>query len=90
MFADRKSEFSVVILDLKMPGKDGWECLRELRSVREDIPIVICSGYDPKGTQPGTAQPGVAYLNKPFRLAELETVLSELLDVSADAPTTAT
>ena len=80
LFAARDEEFSAVILDLKMPGKDGWQCLSELRAIRPGIPVVICSAYDPDDKQLRRSNRGVAFLKKPFRMDDLGTVLSNLLD----------
>ena len=34
-----------MLLDLSMPRKNGEETLRELRGIRDDIPIVLSSGF---------------------------------------------
>ena len=31
-----RDEVGLVVLDLRMPGMDGWTCLRELRAMRTD------------------------------------------------------
>jgi DNA-binding response OmpR family regulator len=80
LFAARHDEFSAVILDLKMPGKDGWECLAELREVRARIPIIICSGYDPEVSQLARSRRHIAFLKKPFRMNDLAAVLRDLVD----------
>lgn len=44
---EKGDDYAVVILDWKMPGKDGLETTREIREkVGLDIPIVILSAYD--------------------------------------------
>ena len=80
-----------VILDLKMPGRDGWACLRELRAIDASIPIVICSGFDPQPRSQELGLPLVATLQKPFRIADLEKALETLRQgsrqgLSADPP----
>jgi len=35
----------VVILDLKMPGLDGMETLKQLKAIAPDVPVIILTGY---------------------------------------------
>jgi CheY-like chemotaxis protein len=79
LFAARHPDYCAVLLDLKMPGKDGWQCLNELRAIRPRIPVVICSGYDPGERQLHMAHRRVAFLKKPYRADDLATVLRNLL-----------
>ena len=75
-FIRERGRYAVVLLDLKMPGKDGWQCLKELRAVRADIPVVICSGYDPEaGDETLSADLGLRFLSKPFSLFELKSAI---------------
>lgn len=78
-FARRQGAYDAVLLDLKMPGKDGWTCLTELRALRMDVPVIVCSGYNP-GDGSGTPADDAAlvYLSKPFRLADLQRALGQL------------
>jgi CheY-like chemotaxis protein len=41
----RRAPADTVLVDLMLPGVDGFECIRQLR-VREDVPIVVVSARD--------------------------------------------
>lgn len=41
----RPDRFSVVLLDLVMPGMTGSETFRALTAIRPDLPVVVCTGY---------------------------------------------
>jgi len=41
----RPDRFSVVLLDLVMPGMTGSETFRALTEIRPDLPVVVCTGY---------------------------------------------
>ncbi len=45
LFFDGPTDFDCVLLDLSMPRLSGDEVYRDLRAIREDIPIVVMSGY---------------------------------------------
>jgi DNA-binding NarL/FixJ family response regulator len=36
-------DFDVLVLDLSLPGRSGSELLREVRALRPDLRVVICS-----------------------------------------------
>ena len=71
-------DIDAVILDLKMPGRDGWACLQELRAIDASVPIIIRSGFDPRARSQELGLPRVATLQKPFRIAALERALDAL------------
>lgn len=45
MFEADPHEYSVVLLDLTMPTMDGETTFHALRKVRDDVPVIITSGY---------------------------------------------
>ena len=38
-------DFDLIFLDLKMSGTDGAEILREMRGVKNKLPVIIITGY---------------------------------------------
>lgn len=72
-------EHAFVILDVKLPGMDGFEILRKIRN-RSDIPVLMLTICDEdtdriKGLQLGADD----YLNKPFNLQELLARINTIL-----------
>lgn len=74
-------DFSVVILDWKMPGKDGVETAREIRkAVGDDIPIIILSAYDWSDIEKDAMEAGVnAFIEKPLFKSRLTRMLKNVL-----------
>lgn len=66
-FLDTSQQFGAVLLDLKMPGMDGWECRRELQRIRPGVPVILMSGFAPT-PPPGdlAARIDDVFLTKPF------------------------
>ncbi len=67
-----KDDIDLVVLDVMLPGKTGWEIVRELRAKRPAIPILMQTALDDvddkvKGLRLGADD----YLVKPFELSEL-------------------
>jgi CheY-like chemotaxis protein len=71
---------SLVVLDILLPGIDGWEVLRMMRGDPElaDVPVVVVSIVDDPGEGDRPAVQG--YLQKPFHAATVNRVFGELLD----------
>jgi DNA-binding response OmpR family regulator len=69
-----------VVLDLRLPGIDGWEVLRRLSDGRTSPPVVLLSAQVDAATASRAMALGCrAYLAKPFRPAELAAVLEEVM-----------
>ena len=72
----------LVVCDLKMPGKDGWETMREIREHDPDARLVAISGFlfgyaDYAVRVQGLGISGV--VEKPFGAATLKRVVGEAL-----------
>jgi DNA-binding response OmpR family regulator len=64
--------FDLMVLDVGLPGMDGFEVLDQLRSQGSRLPVIILTARD-SVTDTVTALEGGAddYMPKPFRFAEL-------------------
>jgi DNA-binding response OmpR family regulator len=75
-----KQDFGIVILDLKLPGKDGIEVLREAKEKRPHIKGVIITAYPSVETAvEATKEGAIDYLPKPFDLNHLERLIRDTL-----------
>ncbi len=81
-FAGHKDDFCAVVLDVKMPGKSGWQCLAEVREETKDLPVLMISGYDPEGAS--APDPAMRFVAKPFRIAEIQSTFRELVAETSD------
>jgi bidirectional [NiFe] hydrogenase diaphorase subunit len=75
-----EQEFGLLILDLRLPGKDGLEVLQEARSRQPQLKGVIITAYPSVETAVEALKRGaVDYLPKPFDLNQLEEIIRETL-----------
>jgi signal transduction histidine kinase/CheY-like chemotaxis protein len=83
---DRNDDYSLVILDWKMPGKDGVETAREIRkTVGDDIPIIILSAYDWTEVEQEAIAAGVnAFIEKPLFKSRLTHVLKDVIGMGGE------
>jgi DNA-binding response OmpR family regulator len=68
---------SLVILDLLLPGIDGWEALQRIRADARGaaVPVLVVSIVDPSG--PPERVEG--YIVKPFRSSQIVDKVAELI-----------
>ena len=68
----RSGIFDLLVLDIGLPGKDGFAVLRELRGEAHTVPVVILSARDGvDDTVDGLEGGADDYITKPFRFDEL-------------------
>jgi len=75
-----KQDFGIAILDLKLPGKDGIEVLKEAKTKRPQLRSIIITAYPSSQTaEEATKEGAIGYLPKPFDLNKLEKLVRETL-----------
>jgi DNA-binding NtrC family response regulator len=68
----RQRSFDVVITDLRLPGMDGVELLREMRRLGIDVPVVLMTAYASVATAVEAMKLGAFdYIQKPFNPEEV-------------------
>ncbi|WZL74047.1 sigma-54 dependent transcriptional regulator [Clostridiaceae bacterium 35-E11] len=72
----------LVLLDLRMPRKDGMEALREIKELNVNIPIIMITAH---GTMESAVEAmkigAIDYISKPFDIEELKIQIRKALDI---------
>jgi len=78
-------EFDLMVLDIGLPGMDGFEVLDQLRAQGSRLPVIVLTARD-SVTDTVSALEGGAddYMSKPFRFAELLARIRLRLRTSGD------
>src|SRR5499427_2549427 len=77
---DRKQDFDAMVLDVMLPGKDGFAVAAELRAARNYVPVLMLTARGrPEDVLKGFASGADDYLAKPFELPILLARLQGLL-----------
>ncbi|HLG01919.1 MAG TPA: response regulator [Acidimicrobiia bacterium] len=81
-----EATFDAVLLDLRLPGIDGWQVLEHLRAqpATADVPVIVLTAHGSPGTEARCRAAGCsAFLNKPFTGDQLRSVVSSALGTAA-------
>ena len=81
LFQDPSQQIDLVLLDMVMPDMSGSECFAELRRLRPDSKVLLCTGYDRNHAVQELLNQGVmGFLQKPYDLDELSHVCAEAME----------
>ncbi len=81
IFKENADDICCIILDLTMPNMNGEECFRELRRIREDVRVILSSGFnEQEATQRFVGKGLAGFVQKPYRFATLAAKLRDSLD----------
>jgi CheY-like chemotaxis protein len=72
-------KFDLLILDMGLPKRDGSEVLRELRSRRKTMPVLVVTGRRERDVVMWLRAEADDYMRKPFRFDELLARVEKLL-----------
>jgi two-component system response regulator TctD len=76
-----------VLLDVMLPGIDGWQVLEELHARRNVVPVVVCSAKkNPADMDRAQELGAVAYLPKPFDIDRLVDAVVSAVSVKRTKP----
>src|SRR5258707_9394807 len=77
---ENKENFDAIVLDIMLPGKDGFSVVSELRAARNYVPVLMLTARgSPEDVLRGFAAGADDYLPKPFDLTILLARLQGLL-----------
>lgn len=80
IFTQNPAEIQCVILDLTMPVMDGEETFQELRKIKNDVRIILSSGYNEQEVTARFVEMGLAgFIQKPYRIEEIAQKLRDIL-----------
>lgn len=80
-FESEPQNYDLVITDMTMPKITGDRLAKEIKAIRSEIPIIICSGYNEVLDKTKAKSTGIsAYLMKPISLKDLSDCIREALE----------
>jgi DNA-binding response OmpR family regulator len=85
--ASRKAKFSLCLVDVMMPKKDGFTFVKELRQTDQQIPVIFLTAKSLKEDRIEGLRIGADdYITKPFSMEELMLRITAVLKRSTPVP----
>ncbi|MCK4760957.1 MAG: PAS domain S-box protein [Candidatus Aminicenantes bacterium] len=80
-FRSGPGKFDLIITDQTMPNMTGLRLSREIRGIRADMPIILCTGFSESVNEENFRSLGInAFVMKPIVRKDLSRVIREVLD----------
>jgi len=74
----KKEQPPIVITDIKMPGIDGFEVLRQIKAINPEAEIILITGHgDTDLAQDAIAHHACGFITKPIQREALEAALKQ-------------
>lgn len=84
LFQMAPAAFDLILTDMTMPKMSGMELAQKCLTIRPDIPIILCTGFNDQITKENALHSGIfAYLTKPIPANNLCQVIRQSLDSRA-------
>jgi len=79
-----KNVYDIVLTDVKMPGLDGIELLKEIKKISARTYVIIMTAFGTIGSAVEAMKQGAYdYISKPFKLDEIQILIRKILDEKA-------
>lgn len=80
-FQSNSEKIDLLLLDVIMPGRNGWQVWEEIRAIRPDMKVVFMSGYtDDIINREGILETGMLLIEKPITSEKLLKTLGDVLE----------
>jgi PAS domain S-box-containing protein len=80
VFSAGPDDFDLIITDYTMPNLTGMDLVKEVRRIRPDMPVMLCTGFSEKITPDSVRELGVELLMKPYGMRQISEAVRKILD----------
>ncbi len=76
----KKNKVAFVILDMRMPGMNGYEIYHQLKKIQPNVKVLLASGYMGDHSEKDLSNIGFdGFIKKPFDLKQLSEKIEDIL-----------
>ncbi len=87
MYGECRCDIDLVMTDMVLPGKTGWQLSEELHRQSPELPVLITSGYDNEEFDIEDTRAHIFFLAKPYGRRALLEKIEKILEAQPQART---
>ncbi len=78
-FCKNPTDFDLLITDLTLPDRDGWEIADQVKALRPEVQVMLITGWVEELDEKKLSQHRIAcVINKPYRFDEVQKAIASL------------
>ena len=79
-FKEKPDDINLILMDIHMPILNGYDCTREIKKDRPDIPVIAQTAYAMSGERELSKEAGCdGYISKPIQIEQLLELISSYI-----------
>jgi CheY-like chemotaxis protein len=87
VFRSQPDNFDLVVTDQTMPNMTGVQLAGELKNIRPDIPVILCTGFSENINEENFTSKGISsFLMKPITIDGISRAIRQVLDKGRSKP----
>lgn len=81
IFKNNPEGFDLLITDMTMPGMTGMKLIKEVRAIRPDMPVILCTGYSDQIDEKKVEMAGInEFMIKPVNMNDIAEAIRRVLE----------
>ena len=74
-----ESQIDLVVADIKLPGKDGLQVIKELNEKYQEVKVIAITGYEPDALDAAKGPGALKTFTKPLHIKEFVEAIHEIV-----------
>jgi len=80
-FSKKSSEYELVISDIRIPGMNGYEFVKQVKKIKPKVNVILMTAFDIEDKEFHNILPSIkinGFLQKPFSITQLNDIIRSI------------